>query len=374
MVKASAGHQGWWLYGNDLSLARKMQHEMIHATGDWEQKAYQISLLTQLGDYRACHQWLQRTQALQYSVGRKALCRVLLAEGKADSWTRLLHSQELLAVLDQLSLCIQKYGQKLLIEMTGGIGDQLQTSSLVLALNSSGPFKDRLRIKPVGGNAEVVEPLLRACNITEVLSRQDDALIGATTSSSFRILMLKTQAEPHYRQLASVKSMPVDSGRGITILTCWRTHPDPENPLTSFSRSLPFQRVLALMKQWQPGLDRLRMMVFDLTKYSADEQAIIAAQFPHVRMIWQQITSLADTIEFMTSCQRIVSVDTSLTHLAATLGRDVDLLLPLYPDERWLELLQAPGVYREHVTAHRQVAFHNWEEPLKALSRSLLLG
>ena len=69
--------------------------------------------------------------------------------------------------------------------------------------------------------------------------------------------------------------------------------------------------------------------------------------------------------------QHIVSVDTSLTHLAATSGRQVHLLLPLFPDERWVELFEVPGVYKDWVIPHRQTCFNDWDAPLRSVAEIL---
>ena len=51
---------------------------------------------------------------------------------------------------------------------------------------------------------------------------------------------------------------------------------------------------------------------------------------------------------------------TSLIHISATCNRKVNALLPQYADERWLELMQSEGVYKNNVIIHRQKTFNNW--------------
>jgi hypothetical protein len=69
----------------------------------------------------------------------------------------------------------------------------------------------------------------------------------------------------------------------------------------------------------------------------------------------------------------IITVDTSLVHLAVACGRKVQLLLNLFPDERWVDLLSQEGSYRQLVTAYQQQHFHNWESPLRNLRQELEL-
>jgi len=98
---------------------------------------------------------------------------------------------------------------------------------------------------------------------------------------------------------------------------------------------------------------------------------LLQKRFPFVRFIRREVRSLADTYRLIEECNHIVSVDTSLTHLAATCGRKVNLLLPLFPDERWIELLNVPGIYSDLVTSYRQASFHDWDLPLRSVSRAL---
>ena len=90
-----------------------------------------------------------------------------------------------------------------------------------------------------------------------------------------------------------------------------------------------------------------------------------------MQLIRPKIKSLSDTYRLISECQSIVSVDTSLTHLAATSGRQVHLLVPLSPDERWFELLAGPGVSRDWVVPHRQTRFHDWDAPLRSVAEAL---
>ena len=93
--------------------------------------------------------------------------------------------------------------------------------------------------------------------------------------------------------------------------------------------------------------------------------------FPLATKMFQFTRFASHNYEFIVQCEHIVSVDTSLTHLAATSGRQVHLLLPLFPDERWVELLAVPGVYKDSVVPHRQIYFHDWDAPLRSVVEAL---
>jgi hypothetical protein len=50
----------------------------------------------------------------------------------------------------------------------------------------------------------------------------------------------------------------------------------------------------------------------------------------------EELTDFSDTAALMSSLDLIISVDTSIVHMAGALGRPVFTLLPYNPDWRWL--------------------------------------
>ena len=362
--------QGWWLYGDDLSLAQQLQEQRIAECQDPEHRAYLIAQLTYLGAFDACQFWLSSTNALHYRDGRQAQCRLRLAQSQADGWSALAQGGHLES-LQEMEDSLQNSSALIVIDLVGGIGDQLQMCSLVMWLNSSEFFENRLRLRPRGVNGTLVEHFLHASPFANLLDWQGKCVAGFITNAFFRMWLEERQDKLCYSSLINLDAASLSLESNLEFLCCWRTKPDRRNPLTSFSRSLPFRQVYQLLEQWQPVLKRSGMRLFDLSDYCADERQVLMARFPEVTLIRDQITSLADTAQWMGRCASVISVDTSLLHLAATAGRVTHALFPLFPDERWIELLAVPGVYRDYVIPHRQIRFHDWTEPLNSLSRRL---
>jgi ADP-heptose:LPS heptosyltransferase len=48
-----------------------------------------------------------------------------------------------------------------------------------------------------------------------------------------------------------------------------------------------------------------------------------------------ELADFGDTAAVLALCDRVITVDTSVAHLAAALGRDTWVLLPFWPDWRW---------------------------------------
>ena len=361
--------QGWWLYGRNLELARQLQLQRIAGCESGELQAFEIAQLTYLGDYGACHQWLDRTNASQFPFGRQAKCRALLAQGRLEGW-HALADHAAFEQLREIEDLLSRSGKGLVIDLVGGIGDQLQTAALVLALNSRGSFSGRLWLRPSGPNARLVADWLQFTRASERLVWPEDEIVGFCSSPFFRILLSGMNEVLDYQSLAKAADGQTAGASGFQILCCWCTKPDRLNPFTSFSRSLPLRTVFFALEQWQPVFEERGMRLLDLSDYTKDEQALLQERFPFVECVRRKVRSLADTYELIGQCKHIISVDTSLTHLAATSGRQVHLLLPLFPDERWVELLAVPGVYSDWVGPHRQTCFHDWDAPLRSVAET----
>ena len=347
-----------------------MQVQRIAGCSSGEVQAFEIAQLTYLGDYSACHQWLDRTNASQFRFGRQAQCRSLLAQGRLEGWNALA-DHAAFEKLREIECLLSRSGKGLVIDLVGGIGDQLQMAALVMALNSRGSFQGRLWLQPSGPNARLVADWLQSTNASERLVWLEDEIVGFCSSPFFRILLSRMNEVLEYQPLAESADRKTAEVSGTHILCCWRTKPDRLNPFTSFSRSLPLRTVFSALEQWQPVFEERGIRLQDLSDYTKDEQELLQERFPFIEFMRREVRSLTDTYELIVHCKHIISVDTSLTHLAAISGRQVHLLLPLFPDERWVELLAVTGVYRDWVVPHRQSCFHDWDAPLRSVAEAL---
>ena len=150
-------------------------------------------------------------------------------------------------------------------------------------------------------------------------------------------------------------------------VVCWRCKPDQRNPLSSFSRSIPWPVLQRFLETLQPLLADTGVSLLDITAYTAPERRWLACHAPSVQPVADRLQCLADTQSLLRGARGAITVDTSLVHLAALSAEPVLLLLPLFADERWLELLEPGSVYHRWVTPLRQQGFHDWQAPLQQL-------
>jgi tetratricopeptide (TPR) repeat protein len=97
------------------------------------------------------------------------------------------------------------------------------------------------------------------------------------------------------------------------------------------------------------------------------------AQLPSaykIRNLSPQIHSFEDTAAILTQVDELVTVDTSVAHLAGGLGVKVRVLLPLIPDWRWL-LSRSDSPWYPSARLYRQTQRGAWGPVLKNLLKSV---
>jgi tetratricopeptide (TPR) repeat protein len=85
----------------------------------------------------------------------------------------------------------------------------------------------------------------------------------------------------------------------------------------------------------------------------------------------EDLKDFTDTAALCGLMDLVISVDTSVAHLAAALGKTTWILLPYIPDWRWL-LDREDSPWYESVKLYRQVANGDWQRPLEGICRDLI--
>jgi Flp pilus assembly protein TadD len=131
------------------------------------------------------------------------------------------------------------------------------------------------------------------------------------------------------------------------------THPSDQ------SRSMPLRAMLPLLRH----ANRLYALQ---TQISEDARAALSAT-PGI--VWLGL-DMADTAAAIMDLDLIISVDTSIAHLAATLGRPTWVLLRYRPDWRWL-LGRADSPWYPSARLFRQTVSGRWDNVIEDVSEAL---
>lgn len=128
------------------------------------------------------------------------------------------------------------------------------------------------------------------------------------------------------------------------------------------NRSIPFE-VMASRLPPGPEYHLLQKEIRD------DDRAALSAR-PDVRVWADVLGDFADTAALCQLMDVVVSVDTSVAHLAGALGRPVWVLLPFEPDWRWLLEGETTPWYPT-MRLYRQAARGDWKGPLERIGKDL---
>jgi hypothetical protein len=100
------------------------------------------------------------------------------------------------------------------------------------------------------------------------------------------------------------------------------------------------------------------------------EDADLLAREPRVMQIGAELDDFADTAAVIALADLVVSVDTSVAHLAGAMGRPVWILLPFSPDWRWT-LAGESSPWYPTARLFRQPSLGDWDSVIERVRREL---
>jgi hypothetical protein len=101
-----------------------------------------------------------------------------------------------------------------------------------------------------------------------------------------------------------------------------------------------------------------------------DADRATLGEHPEVFDAGGELHDFAETAALMNSLDLIVTVDTSLAHLAGALGRPVWILLPWVPDWRWM-LDRSDSPWYPTARLYRQPAAKDWDSVIARVGLDL---
>ena len=149
-----------------------------------------------------------------------------------------------------------------------------------------------------------------------------------------------------------------DQGR-LRVGICWA---GSAGHLNDSRRSIPIERFAALLSV--PGIDFVSVQ-----KDVNPAQAAVLREHG-VRQLGQEFADFADTAAVVAMLDLIISVDTSVAHLAGAMAKATALLVPFAPDFRWL-LGRTDSPWYPTMRLYRQAAIGDWNGPLERLRTEL---
>jgi ADP-heptose:LPS heptosyltransferase len=125
------------------------------------------------------------------------------------------------------------------------------------------------------------------------------------------------------------------------------------------NRSIPFGELA-------PILGNNNVAFFSLQKEKRPRDTLP----PTLPDFTSDLTDFSETAAFIENLDLLITVDTSVAHLAGAIGKPTWLLLPYVTDWRWL-LDRDDTPWYPTMRLFRQTTLGSWKEPVEAISRML---
>jgi Tfp pilus assembly protein PilF len=139
----------------------------------------------------------------------------------------------------------------------------------------------------------------------------------------------------------------------------WSGNPNHKD---DHNRSLPLQLINDALG------DRYSFIALQ-TEVRPDDKKVLD-DVGHIQFYVEELKDFAETAAIVENLDLVISVDTSVAHLAGALGKPVWILLPFVPDWRWL-LDRADSPWYPSARLFRQPEIGDWESVLVQVSLEL---
>lgn len=139
----------------------------------------------------------------------------------------------------------------------------------------------------------------------------------------------------------------------------WAGNPEHHN---DWNRSIPLEQFLSLTNP--------AYQIISLQKTISPADQILLSNHPEILHFGDELQNFEDTAALCTQLDLVITVDTSIAHLAGGLGKEVWVLLPTNPDWRWL-LNRTDSPWYPSAKLYRQDTLLHWVSVLEQAKTDL---
>jgi hypothetical protein len=139
----------------------------------------------------------------------------------------------------------------------------------------------------------------------------------------------------------------------------WAGNPNHNNDR---NRSIPLETLLPLLK--------VEAQFISLQKDVRSADQAVLREHTEILDLGSELGSFAETAAVIENLDLLISVDTSVAHLAGALGRPVWILLPYVPDWRW-QLMRTDSPWYPTARLFRQSETRDWRSVVDQASAAL---
>ncbi len=257
-------------------------------------------------------------------------------------------------------------GQTILLHAEQGLGDTLQFCRYAADVKALGA-RVILEVQP-----PLKTLLLRLAGVDQVIGVGEPvpAFDRHTPLLSLPLALGSASAAPQPRYLAA------DPARQVAWLACLPPSAGPRIGLVwagnaahgnDRNRSLPASALAPLVA----AAGRVGAQMVSLQKEVRTADLAWLEETPDLLRVEDQLVDFDDTAALISTCDLVISVDTSVAHLAGALGRPLWLLIPKPCDWRWMSDREDTPWYPS-ARLFRQATPGDWAEALKRVAQALV--
>jgi len=344
----SSEHSLWPLFCGDLSFAR---HWLIPQLQQVPLNRRLGHLALSLGLYDTVSSLLAQGNGGEAQTQAQLRFRLARQQGLANPYDELV-PDELHSHTQEAFEQHQRSASGLPVSLNGGLGDHLEALCLLLPWAEQNGLK--LKIHTVPSRAAQFKRLLEPISWLEWGGA---GAPGDIPAMALRSLIYSQASPPKYKAW-----IPSTQTRWIkqNWLFCWRAA-GAGDAFSAHCRSVPFSQVLEFYKQLKSATNQA---IIDMSQWNSWEESQL--QRLGIQLHDPCKGDLADLIPLIKHSD-VISIDTALAHLCAAMGYRATVLLPKFPDERWVELHQPQHCYGEYLTAIQAWDFASWKITMKNL-------
>ena len=347
-------HSPWPLFSDDLDFAQNWMRDQLNRfpmTAETGHIALNIGLRDEVEQHLALQPKGYRERQNSEDQFRFRLARI---DGARNPYRILIPECHHGNICRFVAKAAQNQSP-LEVQLFGGLGDQLELLSLVLPWGSR--YSVPLRLLAEEQRCRLLAPLLP--NHASIKPFDADICSPFSQGMAIRLGVLDHDPTSRFKDWITAETSSSDPHR---MVCCWRAE-GQGSALSAHSRSVPFPLVHSY---YQRLIEKEpQTTIIDITSWQPWEMR----RLQHLGVILQNPVSLGlrGLANLCRGC-RVLSIDTALIHLCAAMGQAADLLLPRFPDERWIELSHPQHRYGQHLRIHRSLQFGSWASVMASLN------
>lgn len=262
-------------------------------------------------------------------------------------------------------------GKKILIHREGGAGDNIQFIRYAQVLKRHGAYIIA-QVHPV------VTSLLSLCPYLDEVTGEDDGIFEARNAD----MMLWQQSLPLFFDTLLEATVPylapdpilnaswrekVASDKNFKIGICWQTNPNLYlEKIKTTRRSIPLKLLEAVMRL--PNVT-----VYSLQKANGEDQIKELSHDVYLKVFDDLDTEhglFMDTAALIPQLDLVLTVDTSIAHLAGALGARTWVMLPFVAEWRWMEEREDSPWYPT-MRLFRQTEIGSWDAVIERVCQEI---